>query len=1213
MNLNFSDFITLKCDIADALCTFLVDTQADISIIKNNTIIPNTFYDSSERIRIKGVTDGSITSLGTISTKLFVSKFAIAHKFHIVPDMFNIPADGILGKDFLKKFRCKIDYQDMTLALVVKDSIVVMPIIEGPQCDTTVIPARSEVIRSFRIQNFTSPQVIDSQEIAKGVFIARTIAHSSDPLIRVVNTTTETRIVSNIIEKTENLSNFNIYHMSHAIDNSQNRTNELIKIIENHTPIHARQNLIPLCEQYSDVFALDSDQMTVNNFYEQKLRVSDTNPVYVKNYRLPKCQKAEIDSQVKKLLKNNLIEPSQSNYNSPLILVPKKSTDGSRKWRMCVDYRLVNKKLIADKFPLPRIDDILDGLGRAKYFSVLDLYSGFHQIKIHGDSRDITSFSTDKGSYRWKVLPFGLNVSPNSFARMMSMAFAGLPPEQAFLYMDDIIVIGCSERHHLNNIKDIFEVCRKFNLKLNPQKCQFFKTEVIFLGHRCTANGLLPDENKISAVKNYPTPNDKDATRRFVAFANYYRRFIRDFAMMAQPLNKLTRKNTEFIWTKECEAAFQFLKHKLSTPPILQYPDFSKQFMVTVDASGKACGAVLSQDFSGNDLPIYFASRSFNKGELNKSTIEKELLAIHFAINHFRPYIYGTHFTVRSDHKPLIYLFGLKNPSSKLTRIRLELEEYNFTIEHIKGKNNVAADALSRITIDDLKEIYSKSVSMLPMTTRSMSRKTNTPGLNQIQPVQDEVIRADEVKVLEELHSSFEKGIPRVKCIRLRTQLKITHLKLYAYEGHRRILNVDLHDMIVNEKLALESVLSKVQKEANNHNVTKLQWPLNDEIFSYCTVNEFKNACEKILRNLQIKLIRRPKTVINDDEKVDLMSTFHENPIFGGHSGQKKLYAKLRGSYYWKGMTRDIAKFVKKCAKCQVNKVRKSNKEALILTPTPQSPFDIVVVDTIGPIQRSYQGNQYAVTMICDLTKYLVIAPIPNKEAKTVARAIFNNFILVYGPMRQMTTDMGTEYRNELMAELCELMKIRHSVSTAYRHQTLGTIERNHRVFNEYIRAYISECLDHWEEYIRYFAFCYNISNNSSLDHKYTPYELVFSKKPNLPCQLLDHGVDPIYNVDNFAKEAKYRLQNAHIQAKRLIEKAKLRNKKIFDRTSNPLIINVNDEVLVQKEPYNKFKPIYAGPFIVKSVADPNVQILDPNSNKTIIIHKNRLRKFDKT
>lgn len=225
------------------------------------------------------------------------------------------------------------------------------------------------------------------------------------------------------------------------------------------------------------------------------------------------------------------------------------------------------------------------------------------------------------------------------------MAFAGLPPEQAFLYMDDIIVIGCSERHHLNNIRNFFEVCRKYNLKLNPQKCEFFKPEVIFLGHRCTAKGLLPDESKISAIRNYQRPDDKDATRRLVAFANYYRRFIRDFADIVQPLNRLTRKTVEFDWTEDCENAFRILIDKLSSPPILQYPDFSKQFLVTVDASGKACGAVLSQNFDGDDLPIYFASKSFNKGELNKSTIEKELLAIHFAINHFRPYIYGTHFT----------------------------------------------------------------------------------------------------------------------------------------------------------------------------------------------------------------------------------------------------------------------------------------------------------------------------------------------------------------------------------------------------------------------------------------------------------------------------------------------------------------------------------------------------------------------------------------
>lgn len=250
---------------------------------------------------------------------------------------------------------------------------------------------------------------------------------------------------------------------------------------------------------------------------------------------------------------------------------------------------------------------------------------------------------------------------------------------------------------------------------------------------------------------------------------------------------------------------------------------------------------------------------------------------------------------------------------------------------------------------------------------------------------------------------------------------------------------------------------------------------------------------------------------------------------------------------------------------------------------------------------------------MCDLTKYLVVTPIPNKEAKTVARAIFEHFILIYGPMRQIVTDMGTEYKNELMSELCKLLKITHNTSTAYRHQTVGTIERNHRVFNEYVRAYISECLEYWEDYIKYFAFSYNISNNGSLNHKYTPYELVFSKKPGLPSQLLDNGIEPIYNVENFVKEAKYRLQTAHGQARKLIEKSKLRNKEYFDRTIKPLRIEINDAVMIKTEPYNKHKPIYSGPYTVKDVADPNVIVLDPISHETMKIHKNRLRNYMET
>lgn len=359
--------------------------------------------------------------------------------------------------------------------------------------------------------------------------------------------------------------------------------------------------------------------MSLNNFYTQNLQIKYTKSVYIKNYRLPYSQKEEVRKQV-----NNLL--------------------------IC-------------KYPLPRIENILDRLGRAKYFSVIDLYSGFHQVPFETNSRDTTSFSTDEGSFRWKVLPFGLNISSNSFSRMMNLAFPGLPPDKMFVYIDDIIITGCSEAHHVANLEDVFAICRKSNLKINPEKCQFFRSQVTFLGHICSNSGILPDTSKIRTVENYPKPHDKESVKRFVAFTNYYKKIIKNFAVLAAPLNKLTRKNISFQWTKEANDAFDKLKDAIIKPPILQYPDFTKEFTVTVDASQFGCGAVLSQ----NNLPISFASKSIDEAACKKSTVEQELLAIHFAVLHFKPYLYGTHFQLQTDHKPLL---NLKDPSSKLTRLR---------------------------------------------------------------------------------------------------------------------------------------------------------------------------------------------------------------------------------------------------------------------------------------------------------------------------------------------------------------------------------------------------------------------------------------------------------------------------------------------------------------------------------------------------------------
>ena len=247
------------------------------------------------------------------------------------------------------------------------------------------------------------------------------------------------------------------------------------------------------------------------------------------------------------MLAEKIVEQSNSAYNSPILLVPKKSADWSEKWRLVVDYRQLNKKLVPDKFPLPRIDEVLDQLGRARFFSTLDLMSGFHQIPLEQSSRKYTAFSTSQGHYQYTRLPFGLNIAPNSFQRMMMVGLSGLPPHTCFLYLDDIIVIGCSENHHIQNLRQVFAKLREKNLKLNPEKCHFFRHEITFLGHTVTDKGIYPDKSKFKIIQDYPTPKSAEEAKRFTSFASYYRRFIPNFSVIAQPLTRLTRKNSEFV------------------------------------------------------------------------------------------------------------------------------------------------------------------------------------------------------------------------------------------------------------------------------------------------------------------------------------------------------------------------------------------------------------------------------------------------------------------------------------------------------------------------------------------------------------------------------------------------------------------------------------------------------------------------------------------
>lgn len=1195
--------------ISDRECTFLIDSGATTSTFKINKLINNFPFNKHDTCSIRGVGAGVISTLGTANSNLILGGIELNHNFRIVPENFPVPGDGILGLDFLKKFNCKIDYNNSGSNLFIRPGhtySIVLPIFDSPVDNYIALPARSEVIRKISVEGPCDEIYVPNQEISPGIYVARSIVSKNSPYVRMVNTNDENKLVSGTV-KSESLSNYNVYTIDGEEQNTERKTRVLEKLTKNF-PEFVKLPLINLCTEYADVFALETDRISANNFYSQTLKMVDTTPVYIKNYRIPHTQKSEIEKQVKKLINDGIVEPSNSAYNSPILIVPKKSLPGSdeKRWRMVIDYRQINKKLVADKFPLPRIDDILDQLGRARYFSCLDLMSGFHQIALEESSRDMTSFSTERGSFRFTRLPYGLKIAPNSFQRMMTIAFSGLTTEKAFLYMDDLMVIAPSENQMLKNLREVFTTFRKFNLKLHPDKCVFFKHETTFLGHKCTNVGILPDESKFSIIRDYPKPTDADGARRFIAFCNYYRRFTPNFAEYSRHITKLTKKNVKFHWTAECEMAFQYLKTSLLDPKILKYPDFKKRFCVTTDASKFACGAILSQEYEGIQLPIAYASRSFTRGESNKSVIEQELAAIHWALNHFKPYLFGTKFIVKSDHKPLTYLFSMKNPSSKLTRMRLDLEEFDFEVEYIKGKDNVGADALSRLDFSEIRDLLVQFHQMYPLTRAQIKRnllESETQRLNINNTKPPETNRTRQPQCYEALSSREVKTYKRLQFV-----ISEKTSRCVIRNGRKLVSSFEVEQYFENGVIDLGQLLPRLEIEAGKIFANQLQLSLNDNIFNYVGQQSLKIKANELLKNLFIVLTPKYTIITDDEEKIKIIQKYHDDPILGGHVGTRRLIEKLKQFCRWKFMIRDVTRYVRACKHCQTNKSLSRTKEKLTITNTPQNVFDIVIIDTIGPLIKSYNDFDYAITIMCDLSKYLVTIPIKGKSAKATAKAIFENFILIFGPMKRIVSDMGTEYKNEVVTELCKLLKIEHLTSTAYHHQTVGTIERSHRTFNEYIRSYLSDSKMDWDEWLLYFTYCFNTT--PSTVHGYCPFELVFGKSPNIFDFLKSGNIDPLYNVESYDKEIKYRLQTSCLRARNKIIKTKEKQKITYDNKSKPIRIEVNDLVLLRNEAAHKLEPLYEGPYKVKSISQPNCTIIN-EKNKEYVVHSDRLKRFN--
>ena len=444
--------------------------------------------------------------------------------------------------------------------------------------------------------------------------------------------------------------------------------------------------------KYADVFAGEDGGLGRTSLVRHTIDTGDHPPIKQPLRRAPYKQQELIEDEVQKMLKAGVIESSDGPWSSPVVLVRKK--DGST--RFCVDYRRLNDVTCTDAYPLPRIDESFDTLSGAQYFSTLDLASGYWQVEMEEEDRQKTAFTTRSGLYQFRVMPFGLATAPASFERLMEIALRGLQWTRCLIYLDDVICIGKTFEEALGSLEDVFQRLREAGLKLKPSKCELLRRQVRFLGHVVSDRGVECDPEKVEAVRNYEAPRDLSELRCFLGFVGYYRRFIRDFATKAGPLTELLRKDTPYRWTDACQEAFEALREPLTREPLLVYPKFDREFILDTDASGFGVGGVLSQLYDGEEKVIAYASRTLRSTQKNYCTTKRELLAVVAMIHHFRHYLWGKPFLLRTDHASLKWLLNFKDAEGMIARWAARIASYDFHCEIRPGAKHSNADGMSR-------------------------------------------------------------------------------------------------------------------------------------------------------------------------------------------------------------------------------------------------------------------------------------------------------------------------------------------------------------------------------------------------------------------------------------------------------------------------------------------------------------------------------------
>uniref|UniRef100_A0A1I8B3U1 RNA-directed DNA polymerase n=1 Tax=Meloidogyne hapla TaxID=6305 RepID=A0A1I8B3U1_MELHA len=942
----------------------------------------------------------------------------------------------------------------------------------------------------------------------------------------------ENEVIGNSFEHCQNAIEFS---SSMKVKESWRHTNvklsakidELNKYIKQNTGnLSEKENsaLKELIIDFEEIFALDDKELTQTNLIEHQIETANAQPVKTRCRPIPYAYREKVALMIQDYLERGIIRGSNSPWASPIVIVPKK--DGSL--RFCVDFRGVNSVTIKDSYPLPNIDNILLTLGGKKFFSCLDFLSGYWQIKMEPQSIEKTAFITEFGLHEFLVLPFGLCNAVATFQRFMNKLFEDVVNKFVFIYIDDILIASESWEEHIEHLKIIFKRISEAGLKLKIAKCKFACTEIPFLGHILTREGIKKDAEKTKAVVNCPIPKTRKQLSSLLGFLSYYRKFIHGFSTLASPLFKLLRKDNDFKIGETEKTAIELLKEKLLENAILYFPDFKeainnpkRRFIMLTDASKIGIAAILCQtDKEGNVRPIFFASRQCNKHEAKYCATELEALAIRFGSKKFFQFIAQIPTRVLTDHRALVSMFKSKKETGN-TRVDKWLLELNsrFTlqVEYNPGKQNIVADFLSRAPTWDESKI------------------------KEIDPPEEE-----EIAFVGQL-----------------TQIDIEEKEIEKRE-----------EWVEKTKESEFSLLYEFLEKRNWPDETKER----QKVINWCSdFTIIEGLLYKYENDGKIRLF------VPEPFRNKLLSESHSGKC-AGHLSGRKIFKQLAVKYYWPNMQSECINSALKCRICAHSRNPKSNEPPMKIVRTSE-PFELICLDIldVGP---SNANSRYIFVAVDHFSKYVIAVPIPDKSAESIAKALVENVILIYGAPKRIHSDRGKEFLNSIIKEITNTLKIEQTVTAGYDPNANGLVERINQIIIGMLKRSTASNWT-WPERLPYLIFAYNSTPSETTG--FSPYNLILGKPPNLPFEEMTLSVNPLYTIDDetYIQLFRENLLQLIDKAKENSEKAQEKSKKWYD--SQPKVtankFKIGERVMVifpgknRNAPHKKLLWNHFGPY----------------------------------